>query len=109
MKSLRFRPLLLSYVENLAGPDGLDPEEVTATALARHLGTLEAIEAAPPNSGSGVMRPSSGTSMTQVKAKYGEPETVKDAVGEPPITRWVYPDYTVYFEYDRVIEVVVHR
>jgi hypothetical protein len=47
--------------------------------------------------------------MTNVKAKYGEPETVKDAVGEPPITRWVYPDYTVYFEHQNVVEVVVHR
>ncbi|MGB5201784.1 MAG: hypothetical protein WBN68_19655 [Sedimenticolaceae bacterium] len=70
---------------------------------------LEAIEAAPPNTSSGVMRPSRGASMPQVKAKYGEPEAVKGAVGEPPITRWVYPNYTVYFEHQKVVDVVVHR
>jgi hypothetical protein len=84
---------------------------VAAASISAHADVLllEAIEAAPPNSGSGVMRPSSGASMTNVKAKYGEPETVKGAVGEPPITRWVYPDYTVYFEHQNVVEVVVHR
>jgi hypothetical protein len=47
--------------------------------------------------------------MGEVATGYGEPTGVMDAVGDPPITRWVYPDYTVYFEYDRVIDVVVHR
>lgn len=84
---------------------------VAATSMSAYADVLllEAIEAAPPNSGSGVMRPSRGTSMPQVKAKYGEPEAVKGSVGEPPITRWVYPDYTVYFEHQNVVEVVVHR
>lgn len=81
----------------------------TSTSAYADVLLLEAIEAAPPNSSSGVMRPSNGTSMTQVKANYGEPEAVKGAVGEPPITRWVYPDYTVYFEHQNVVEVVVHR
>ena len=81
----------------------------TTTSAYADVLLLEAIEAAPPNSSSGVMRPSNGTSMTQVKGKYGEPEAVKGAVGEPPITRWVYPDYTVYFEHQNVLEVVVHR
>ncbi len=70
---------------------------------------LDAITAAPPNNAEGVPRPGSGADMTTVAAQYGEPESKKDAVGEPPITRWVYPNYTVYFEHDRVIDVVVHR
>ena len=70
---------------------------------------LESIESAPPNTASGVMRPRSGSSMTTVRGGYGEPTSIKGPVGEPPITRWIYDDFTVYFEFDRVIEVVVHR
>jgi hypothetical protein len=70
---------------------------------------LDAIAQDPPNTSSGLMRPHRGESMTSVRAGYGEPATVKGPVGEPPITRWVYPGYTVYFEYQHVIDVVVHR
>lgn len=80
----------------------------SATATADTL-LLDAISAAPPNSTEGVPRPGRGAAMADVAARFGEPESRKDAVGEPPITRWVYPGYTVYFERDRVIDVVVHR
>lgn len=70
---------------------------------------LDSITAAPPNSESGLLRPTGGSTMGEVKQRFGEPDSVKPAVGEPPIMRWIYPGYTVYFEYDRVIEVVVHR
>jgi hypothetical protein len=70
---------------------------------------LDAITAAPPNSAEGVLRPRSGQSMDSVKSSFGEPTSMTEAVGEPPITRWIYPAYTVYFEHQHVIEVVVHR
>jgi hypothetical protein len=70
---------------------------------------VDAVGEAPPNSVQGVPRPVRGARMGEVTTGYGEPTGVMDAVGDPPITRWVYPDYTVYFEYDRVIDVVVHR
>ena len=70
---------------------------------------LDAIQSAPPNNATGVMRPRSGSSMDVVRGGYGEPTSVKGPVGEPPITRWNYDTFTVYFEYDRVIEVVVQR
>jgi len=70
---------------------------------------LDAISTAPPNTADGVSRPRSGSAMDSVAAQFGEPESKREAVGEPPITRWIYPGYTVYFEGDRVIEVVVHR
>ena len=84
---------------------------LATTGLSAHADTLllDAISAAPPNTADGVPRPRNGSSMATVAAQYGEPETKREAVGEPPITRWVYPGYTVYFEGDRVIEVVVHR
>jgi hypothetical protein len=70
---------------------------------------VDAVTEAPPNSMEGVPRPLRGTSMADVRAGFGEPGGVKDPVGDPPITRWIYPGYTVYFEYDRVIDAVVHR
>lgn len=50
-----------------------------------------------------------GRSMEQVKANRGEPDEVRGPVGEPPITRWIYDDFTVYFEKDRVIHAVAQR
>lgn len=47
--------------------------------------------------------PSNNTTMAKVRQANGEPETIIDAVGDPPITRWQYPDYVVYFEHDRVL------
>jgi hypothetical protein len=54
-------------------------------------------------------RPQRGMTMSAVEQQYGKPDTVMAAVGEPPITRWVYDNFTVYFEHDRVIHAVPHR
>jgi len=54
-------------------------------------------------------RPKSGITKTQVKNKYGEPNGWRPAVGQPPISSWVYDGFTVYFEYDRVIHSVLTR
>ena len=56
-----------------------------------------------------VKKPTRGLSMDQVRSRYGEPGNEIPWVGDPPITRWVYDDYTVYFEYKYVINSVVHR
>lgn len=55
---------------------------------------------------SAVQKPKRGISMTQVEAKFGAPTTKHDAVGKPPITRWDYPNFSVFFEYDHVIDAV---
>ena len=52
------------------------------------------------------MRPSRGMSMEQVEASFGMPSSQHGAVGEPPITRWDYPGFAVYFEYEFVIHAV---
>ena len=80
----------------------------TMTAAADVL-LLDAINAAPPNQAEGLLRPRNGITMTSVRSNFGEPASVVSAVGEPPITRWVYPSYTVYFEHNLVLNVVVHR
>ena len=58
------------------------------------------------NSADGMDMPRRGLTMATVEERYGAPTRVLAAVGDPPITRWVYPEYTVYFEYERVIEPV---
>jgi hypothetical protein len=54
-----------------------------------------------------VDRPSRGMSMTAVESRFGQPTTRHSAVGQPPITRWDYPGYSVYFEHQFVIHAVV--
>jgi hypothetical protein len=51
-------------------------------------------------------RPSRGMTMDRVSDRWGTPVTQDDAVGLPPITRWEYNDFTVYFEYRHVIHAV---
>lgn len=52
--------------------------------------------------------PQRGMSMTKVSSQYGEPAQKSEAVGQPPITKWTYDQYTVYFEYQHVVQAVVH-
>jgi hypothetical protein len=54
-------------------------------------------------------RPSRGMTMSRVESRFGEPAQRMAAVGEPPITRWEYPGFVVYFEYDKVIHAVAVR
>lgn len=70
---------------------------------------LEAIERTPANRAGGVPRPRNGQEMNWVRNRFGEPLQAIPRVGDPPITRWVYDRYTVYFEFDKVITSVVHR
>jgi hypothetical protein len=51
--------------------------------------------------------PSRGMTMNQVAAKFGAPTSKVPAVGKPPISRWEYPGFIVYFEADHVIHSVV--
>ncbi len=52
-------------------------------------------------------RPNRGMSMDTVESKWGKPIVKRNAVGDPPITRWEYPTFVVYFEYRNVIHAVV--
>ena len=70
---------------------------------------LDAIHKVPANSSQGVLRPSRGLKMPQVRSRFGEPVKEHPWVGDPPITRWEYDRFTVYFEHQYVINSVVHR
>jgi hypothetical protein len=49
-----------------------------------------------------------GMHQQLVERQFGPPAERLPAVGQPPITRWIYPQFTVYFEYSWVIHSVVN-
>ncbi len=56
---------------------------------------------------SDVPTPTRGMTMDQVASKFGAPSDKTPAVGKPPISRWQYPGFVVYFEGDHVIHSVI--
>ena len=54
-----------------------------------------------------IQTPKQGMIKSDVKSSFGEPTDWYAAVGEPPISKWVYQGFTVYFEWDRVIHSVI--
>jgi hypothetical protein len=50
--------------------------------------------------------PPRGTSMAKVEERFGAPKQRHAAVGQPPITRWDYQGFSVYFEYQHVVHAV---
>ncbi len=96
MRFKRFTYLLLSAAAALvlSGPSFSDELQV------------------PNPAASGADKPTSGMSMDKVEAKYGAPTRRVPPVGgasaaQPPITRWEYPGFTVYFENNHVVQTVV--
>jgi hypothetical protein len=47
--------------------------------------------------------PRNGQSMQAIETRFGVPTQRHSAVGDPPITRWDYPKYSVYFEHNLVL------
>lgn len=82
---------------------------LTGTATADVL-LMDSIQSAPT-----VDTPRTGLNMDSVRTKYGNPVQVNPAVStdgdprRPPITRWDYDGYSVFFENDLVLHSVVHR
>ena len=76
---------------------------------------LDAVQQEPANAPGGLPRPTRGMTMAAVEARFGAPERRHPPVGtpgsrtQPPITRWDYPRFSVFFENDRVLNTVVHR
>lgn len=64
---------------------------------------ISAIEQADHDS---LATPPRGATMSQVKHRFGMPAQMLPAVGKPPITRWIYPQFIVYFEHRWVIDSV---
>lgn len=51
-----------------------------------------------------------GDQQAQVLQQFGEPRVRHQSVGQPPISRWDYPGFSVYFEHSTVINSVqIHQ
>jgi hypothetical protein len=64
---------------------------------------IEKLEAAK------VQMPSRGMTMERVQDRFGAPQSRVAPVGDPPITRWEYPDFVVIFEHRHVVHSVERR
>ena len=73
-----------------------------AVATAETIVVDDQVQVLPSN----IERPVRGATMSAVQAKFGAPQARHDAVGTPPITRWDYAKFSVFFEKDRVIDAV---
>ena len=71
---------------------------------------MDSIQSAPA-----VQTPRTGLSMANVRSSYGDPVKEHPPVStygnpdHPPITRWDYQNFSVFFEHDKVVHSVVHR
>ena len=53
--------------------------------------------------------PLNGMKQAEVRERFGAPAQSNSPVGDPPITRWDYDGWSVYFEYDLVLFTVLHK
>jgi hypothetical protein len=82
-------------------------------ASASHADTL-LIDGIDVDRNSNDTRPRPGMTMSDVESEYGAPAERHAPVGgaiveQPPITRWDYPAFSVYFEHDRVVHAVARK
>ncbi len=82
---------------------------IAGVAFGLGFATAQAQEGQPAGASYGqaqVSVPTRGLTMAQVEQRYGAPANRIAAIGQPPIARWVYPSFVVYFEYNLVIHAV---
>ena len=77
---------------------------ISATAAAETVVIDGQLHVAPTT----VPHPQRSQTMRQVEQRFGTPERRYPTVGQPPITRWDYRNFSVFFEYNRVVHAVVH-
>lgn len=57
-----------------------------------------------------IKMPTHGDKQAQVIQQFGEPSKRHASVGQPPISRWDYPGFSVYFEQSTVVNSVqIHQ
>lgn len=90
------------------------PQSQSRTAQTTTRGTVLEMPAASDTAGQTSSPPSArpdtpprGMTKSRVLARYGKPVSQSGPVGQPPISRWDYPDYRLYFEYDHVLHAVI--
>ncbi|MGH8372171.1 MAG: hypothetical protein ACRETO_05510 [Gammaproteobacteria bacterium] len=91
---------------SMAAPVTAQPQHAPAAS------TLQMPATSSDSDSSGMALPSRGMDMANVEHIYGAPleklapVPVKGTRTHPPITRWVYPTFVVYFEYNHVVHAV---
>lgn len=95
-------PVLLASV-------GLACVLISTLTEAEVLSLEQVVQQEPVNGPGGIPRPVRGQSMEQVRRQFGAPVQELPWVGDPPISRWTYDKFTVYFEGRSVIGSVVNR
>lgn len=95
----------------------LFPAGIAAALFALGAGSIHADTLQMPDADTGtetqaetfqMEMPVRGMSKRQVEERFGAPLEKVAPVGDPPISRWVYRDYTVYFEHQYVIHAVLN-
>ena len=85
--------------EEIAAEESVESTTVTTGTVIDRTGPAAPV----PN----IDMPVRGMHMDQVEQMYGKSMGINPPVGDPPITRWDYPGFAVYFEYSYVIQSVV--
>lgn len=107
----RFGPSLLVLIGLLPGiavSAATTPPAATSPAPAA---TSMAMPGAPETTTAPAL-PTRGMDMANVEHIYGTPleklpaVPAKGSPHHPPITRWIYPTFVVYFEYNHVVHAV---
>lgn len=85
---------------------------LAAVSLAAQADVLQMPEQAPVAAAAPAALPAKGSSKTEVLRQFGEPAVKHPAKGggspkHPPITRWDYPGFSVFFEHSHVVDVVM--
>ena len=91
------------YADDSMSDAGATHTQTRGTVLDMPAGENTAQGAATPRPST----PPRGMTKARVRQQYGEPQSKSQPVGNPPITRWDYPGYRLYFEYDHVLHAVV--
>ncbi len=95
MRLIFATPFVLIVAFGASGPAGAEELQMPAES------------SLPPQNTISLEMPVQGMSKEAVLVQYGEPNEKIPAVGKPPISRWVYGRYTVYFEGDYVVHSVI--
>lgn len=84
---------------------------IFALGLANTTGSVAEEIAIPAGSqgNASVITPDTGTTKSSVANHFGQPDESSASIGEPPISRWEYDQFFVYFEHDRVIHSVLKK
>lgn len=92
---MKIQSLLLTAALTLSGGISAEVLEISVSKQSPEMQSLE--------------RPLNGMTKEEVENAFGSPQEMNDPVGEPPISKWVYRDFTVYFEYSTVLHSVLHH